>query len=144
MSDTVIVILVVAIVVLAGIATWALATMYRRQRLQERFGPEYERVVERTGSRREAERALAQRAERHDQLHITPLSPARRSQFSTRWRATQARFVDEPPAALGEADELVQQVMAERGYPVGDFDQQTEDLSVEHADVLDHYRRAHT
>jgi hypothetical protein len=33
--------------------------------------------------------------------------------------------------------------MAERGYPVGDVDRQMADLSVEHSDVLTHYREAH-
>jgi hypothetical protein len=33
--------------------------------------------------------------------------------------------------------------MADRGYPVGGFDQRAADLSVEHGDVLDHYRAAH-
>jgi hypothetical protein len=33
--------------------------------------------------------------------------------------------------------------MADRGYPVGGFEQREADLSVEHGAVLDHYRAAH-
>ncbi len=55
----------------------------------------------------------------------------------------QDRFGDEPDAAFEEADRLVADVMVERGYPVGDVDRQMADLSVEHSDVLSHYRTAH-
>jgi hypothetical protein len=33
--------------------------------------------------------------------------------------------------------------MRERGYPVENFDQRAADLSVDHPDVVDHYRAAH-
>lgn len=142
MSDTVVIVGVVAVVVLA-IAAWAVVTTRRRRSLQERFGREYQLAVRHKGGRREAEKALASRLERHDQLHIVPLDREHQRRFAREWDAAQARFVDEPPAALADADGLVQQVMAERGYPVGSFDQRAADLSVEHADVLDHYRAAH-
>lgn len=142
MSDTVVILIIAAVVVLAVVA-WAAARSARRRRLQGRFGPEYDRVLKRAGSRRKAERALAARAERVEQLQVRPLDRERRELFAREWEEAQARFVDEPPAALEYADHLVQEVMAERGYPLGDFDQQAADLSVEHADVLDHYRTAH-
>ena len=37
----------------------------------------------------------------------------------------QARFVDDPREAVTEADRLVGEVMAARGYPVGDFEQRS-------------------
>jgi hypothetical protein len=55
----------------------------------------------------------------------------------------QAQFVDDPAGAVSAADDLVQDVMAKRGYPVGDFDQRTADISVDHPDVVEHYRAAH-
>jgi hypothetical protein len=33
--------------------------------------------------------------------------------------------------------------MQERGYPVADFDQRADDLSVDHPDVVEDYRAAH-
>ena len=33
--------------------------------------------------------------------------------------------------------------MEARGYPVGDFEQRTADISVEHPQVVEHYRAAH-
>ena len=143
MSDSVVILIAVAAVVVIALVAWMATRRMRRQRLPDRFGPEYERVIDVTGNRRKAEKALEARAERHERLQIRPLDRDRRELFAREWSEAQARFVDEPPAALSSADHLVQQVMAERGYPTGDFDQREEDLSVEHADVLDHYRAAH-
>ena len=44
----------------------------------------------------------------------------------------QAKFVDEPRTAVARADTLIQAVMAERGYPVEDFEQRAADISVDH------------
>jgi hypothetical protein len=40
------------------------------------------------------------------------------------------------------ADLLVVEVMSARGYPVDDFDQQADDLSVSHPEVTQRYREA--
>ena len=53
-----------------------------------------------------------------------------------------ARFVENPDAAVGEADQLVTQVMAARGYPIEDFDRRADDLSVDHPVVVQNYRTA--
>jgi hypothetical protein len=144
MSTTawIILIAVLVLLVIAGIAWWAV-TQRRRKALRGQYGSEYDRTVEGAGSKRKAEQELAQRQERHAQLNLRPLEPAERSRFSEEWTNTQAEFVDDPKAALTKADTLVQQVMAARGYPTDNFDQRTADLSVEHSDVLDHYRSAH-
>ena len=115
----------------------------RRQELRHRFGDEYEIVLDEHGSKRRADQELTARQARHDQLDIRPLDPQLRLRYAEQWRAAQARFVDEPDAALEDADRLVEDVMVERGYPVGDRDRQMADLSVEHSDVLRHYRQAH-
>jgi hypothetical protein len=138
----IIIVAVVAVVLIRALAWWA-AALRRRHALQNRFGNEYEVVIEEQGTRREAERELAAGRDRHEQLNIRPLDPQLRQYYTERWRATQARFVDEPDAAFDEADRLIADVMVERGYPVGDVDRQMADLSVEHSDVLTHYRAAH-
>src|SRR5579884_187379 len=136
-------IIAVAIVVIGLIA---LLTAWRRQRtskLQGRFGPEYDRTVERHGSRRDAERDLQERAERRQELELRPLSPAARERYSTQWNAAQQRFVDDPAGAIAEADRLVAGVMQERGYPVGDdFERRAADLSVDHPHLVENYRGA--
>jgi hypothetical protein len=55
----------------------------------------------------------------------------------------QADFVDVPRASLARADALITRVMAERGYPMKDFDEQADLVSVDHPQVVEHYRRAH-
>ena len=54
----------------------------------------------------------------------------------------QARFVDDPSGALGDAHRLVQQVMGARGYPTDDFDRQADVISVDHPQLVADYRAA--
>jgi hypothetical protein len=131
---------VVAIVLLA---TWAAKRKQRTSRLQEGFGPEYDRTVEETGSRRRAESELTDREKRREELDIRPLAPGARDRFADRWRIVQERFVDDPDGALREAHELVVLVMRERGYPTDDFEQRAADVSVDHPHVVENYRAAH-
>lgn len=142
MSIALIVIIVLLVLLVVGGVVYAVMRR-RRETLQERFSGEYDRTVEETGSRRDAERELLARQKRHDQLDIKPLAPKQSAAYAARWEAAQTTFVDEPQAALVDADTLIQSVMSDRGYPTGNFDTQVEDLSVEHADVLQHYRAAH-
>jgi hypothetical protein len=134
-----------ALFVLVLLVLIALGAMRRRRStdLHQRFGPEYERTVETAGNKHKAEAELQGRQERVEALHLRPLAPDQREQFATRWRAAQARFVDEPAAATADADRLVIEVMQARGYPVGEFDQRVADLSVDHAEVVTNYRTAH-
>src|SRR5688572_9513437 len=136
---TVLVILIVVILLLVGAAVM----FSRRRALRQRFGPEYDRAVESADDRRAAERELRERERRHAELELRPLDPASRERYSTSWEEIQIRFVDAPEQAVGEADELVTRLIAERGYPTGDYDNQLAHLSVEHARTLDHYRQAH-
>jgi FtsZ-interacting cell division protein ZipA len=136
-----IVIAVVAVIVLLGVL-WGATRARRTRTLRDMFGREYERTVERTGSRRDAERELHERQKQHEQLEIRPLSPEARDQYVREWQATQSRFVDDPRAAVEEADALVQRVMQERGYPTKDFERRVAEISVVHPDLVEKYRTA--
>src|SRR5262245_52331037 len=131
----VIVVVVVLVAVLFG-------RRRRTQRLQQQFGPEYQRTVARAGDQRSAEADLTAREQRRQELDIVALEPAVRDRYLEAWRATQGRFVDDPATATGEADTLVAQVMRDRGYPVDDFDQRAADVSVDHPGVAENYRAA--
>ncbi|MDF3289823.1 MULTISPECIES: hypothetical protein [Streptomyces] len=131
---------VAAVIVIAALAT---SLVMRRRRLRERFGPEYERTVETTDSRRAAERDLSAREKRHDALDIKPLAPAARDRYSDNWVHVQEEFVDRPEDAVHDADRLVTSLMHDRGYPTEGYEQQLKDLSVEHGRTLEHYRAAH-
>ncbi|MEU0786944.1 hypothetical protein ABZ341_35930 [Streptomyces sp. NPDC006173] len=142
MSTTVIVIIAVVVVLLVcAVAAWVATS--RRRKLRERFGPEYERAVETKDGRRDAERELREREERHDALDLRPLSEAVRDRYTQDWTKVQETFVDRPEDAVHAADQLVSSLMSDRGYPTEGYEQQLKDLSVEHGRTLEHYRVAH-
>jgi hypothetical protein len=132
----------IAIAVIAVIV-WVIVSAMRRKRMQTRFGPEYDRAVSETGSRRRATSELTDREKRRRELTIVPLTTAARERYAEQWQTVQARFVDRPSEALREADTLVMTVMRERGYPVENFEQRSSDISVDHPHVVDNYRAAH-
>ena len=109
-------------------------------RLREQFGPEYKHAVRKYGDARKAEAELAEREKRVRKLEIRRLTQGEQSLYEEEWRKIQARFVDEPSKAVGEADGLIKEVMRTRGYPVGDFDQRAADVSVDHPNVVTNYR----
>jgi hypothetical protein len=135
--------LVVVIVVLLAVVGWLLYERRRTTELRSRFGPEYERTVKDTGDRRAAESELRQRKERVEALELRPLGGQDRQRYATEWRQVQSLFVDEPKAAVDDADDLIGRVMEARGYPVADFEQRVADISVDHGAVVQHYRAAH-
>lgn len=137
-----VVIAIVALVVI-GVLVWFAMNKQRSGQLREVFGPEYDRTVEESEDRKAAESELLERRKRVEEFDIRPLDPAERTRFASRWIAVQSRFVDDPKSALGEADELVTEVMSERGYPMDDFDQRAADVSVDHPRVVEDYRAAH-
>jgi hypothetical protein len=136
-----IVLIIVVLVIIAAIVFGVQAG--RRKKLQNTFGPEYDRVVADTGSRTEAEKELRERERRHAELELKPLSPEAQAKYSAAWEEVQIQFVDNPSEAVGTADELVTRLIADRGYPTGDYDDRLTNLSVEHANTLQHYRDAH-
>jgi hypothetical protein len=136
--------IILGIVVVAAIVAAALVMRSRsRAKLQERFGPEYEREVTARGSERDAARHLSDVADRRDQLDIRPLDRTARDRYTRRWEAVQSDFVDQPGGALDEADRLITDVMRDRGYPVEDFGERAELVAADHPQVVEHYRAAH-
>lgn len=142
MSTGIIVAIVVAVVVGAALAIGLMAAARRRRRLQQRFGPEYERLVGERDSKRKAESELVGRERRVRGLDIQPLTNSARAGYAEQWAAIQERFVDAPADTAAASQLLVAAVMIERGYPTEYQDQVLADLSVEHASTLDRYRAA--
>jgi hypothetical protein len=137
---------ILAIVVVAVVAILVVAAAMRgrrRARLQQRFGPEYDRTVEASGSRRAAERELRERAERRDEINLRDLDPQRRQVLRGEWVGVQAMFVDDPRGALDRAARLVHATMSERGYPANGDDEHIDLVSVDHPDLVPEFRRAH-
>jgi hypothetical protein len=143
MEDTTMLIIVLVAVVAVAIIAMLAFKAKRRKDLQSRFGPEYDRTVDRADNPREAERELKERAATRDRLELRDLTPAEQTSYRREWQELQAAFVDRPDSALADADELVSSVMRDRGYPVDDFEQQADLVSVDHPQVVEHYRAAH-
>lgn len=137
------VIVIIAVIIVAAIAAWYFMRQRRSQTLRSRFGPEYEHAVRQYGGQAQAEEALLARQRRRERLHIHSLSRADRDRFEGEWHDVQARFVDDPPGSIRDADRLVNEVMQSRGYPMADFDHRAEDISVDHPKVVRNYRAAH-
>jgi hypothetical protein len=133
---------VLAIVVVLVIVALAIPQL-RSRSLKQRFGPEYDRMVDEEGNRRSAEAELRGRMKRRDTLEISELEPAEREAYAEQWLQVQQRFIDEPEQTVAEADGLVQTVMRARGYPVDEFDERVEMMSVDHPQLVDNYRTAH-
>ena len=136
-------VVVIALIVIAAIA-FAISRKRRSTRLKERFGPEYDRVLQKEGDPRKAEGVLEFRQKRREKFHIRSLSASDKASFDIRWREVQARFVDDPPGAVTVAESLVTDVMQARGYPTGEFEQRAADLSVDYPVIVENYRAAHT
>lgn len=143
MQNQLVPVLLIALVIVIGVAIWLYTQKKKTEQLRGSFGPEYDRAVHESGDRRKAEAELAARKERVEALRIRSLEPRERDAFAERWRSAQAQFVDDPNGAIKEADRLVGEVMQARGYPVGDFEQRAADVSVDHPGMVEHYRAAH-
>ncbi|MFR0352325.1 hypothetical protein [Streptomyces sediminimaris] len=144
--------LIIALIVIAAAVVVVAAALTLRARgahggrdLKRRFGPEYDRTLARhDGDTTAAERELAERVERHGSLRERPLEPAQREQFAARWTAAQERFVDAPREAVTEADRLLAELAAVRGFPDGGrYEEQLAALSVHHAHHVHGYRHVH-
>jgi LPXTG-motif cell wall-anchored protein len=143
MEDVNLLIALGILVVLLVVAGLLLTRKRRSEHLHHRFGPEYDRTVERMGSREKAEADLLAREKRVSKLDLVPLAPQDAERFRMEWQALQGRFVDNPRSAVAEADILVRDLMMRRGYPMGDFESRAADISVDHPLVVEHYRAAH-
>ena len=144
MSELAWVLIAVLVLVVVGIVAWSVTRSRRSARLREHFGPEYERTVGELGEQRSAEAELVAREKNRKKLDIVELSPQARDEHAATWQKVQAEFVDAPSDAVGRAERLVTRVMRERGYPIDDFDQRASDISVDHPDIVENYRSAHS
>lgn len=138
------VIALLTLLLVAALILWFLYRQRRTKALRERFGEdEYDRTLDARGARSKAEAELIAREQRVRKLDIRPLGPTERERFTSVWHAARERFVDDPGAAVGDADQVLGQVMAARGFPVSDFDERYETLTVDHGEVARHYRAGH-
>src|SRR6201987_4603636 len=131
--------MVIAVIVVVAVVVVASAEM-RRAKLRRQFGPEYDRLVKKLGSKRKADAELTERERRVRALNIRDLSPEQQASYSGDWAAVQERFVDTPAEAVGAAHVLIGNVMRDRGYPVDDRTATMDALSVHNGRGMEGYR----
>jgi hypothetical protein len=135
------------LIIVAILIVIAVALVSRRRRsdqLRQRFGPEYDRTVSRQqGDMQRAEATLVEREKRVESFPLHELTPVDREAYAMEWAAVQRRFVDDPAAAVGSADRLINRAMTDRGYPMTHFEQRAADISVSYPSVVENYRAAH-
>ena len=134
MSAGAIVAIIVAVVVVLLVI--GALTAARRRKLQQRFGPEYDRGAGEMHSRRKADAGLAERERRVRGLDIRPLDQTARVKYADEWTAIQEQFVDQPEEAVAWAGILVTAVLKDRGYPAEGGTVATEDPRL----AMLHYR----
>ncbi|MER7520377.1 hypothetical protein [Streptomyces sp. NPDC126499] len=126
---------IVVALVAAGVLLRARAgTGSGTRSLKRRFGPEYDRALERHGGHTEsAHHDLRERLERYGGVRPLPLEHAVREHYAAQWTMLQERFVDAPRQAVADADELLARIAATRGFPEPDGrEEQLAALSVHH------------
>jgi len=133
---------VAGLILAGGIFLARRSNQKRAERLRTRFGAEYDRVVAEHGDRR-GKKLLEDRERRSLSVTVRPISAESRERFARAWRSVQSQFVDTPGKAVIDADRLLEELMSQRGFTVGDYEQQTSDLSVHHPSVVHNYRAAH-
>lgn len=144
-NNAIIPILVVAIVVIiALVVVWYASRRSHTEKLKKKYGSEYDYTLEKEGDARKAEEALEEREKRVQDLQIHPLDENSRDRYNAEWVEIQSRFVDDPKGVVDEANRLITEVMVARGFPVADFEQRAEDLSVFYPDFVPNYRHANT
>ena len=143
MTYIVTIIAVVLIVVIMGVILAPIfASRKRAERLQNKFGPEYDHTVQELGSKKKAQSELEERQKYVETLNIRELTHDERTGYLADWAVVQTKFVDEPGQAIVNADRLIMEVMQKRDYPVSDFEQRAADVSVSYPTLVSHYRAA--
>jgi len=133
---------VLAVVVVGVVLALVFTRTTRKEKLQDKFGPEYDHTVQALGSEKKAQTELKERQKYVDTLEIHSLTTVERERYLADWTAVQSKFVDLPGQAIIDADRLIMEVMQMRAYPVSDFEQRAADLSVSYPALVSNYRAA--
>src|SRR5215208_2725099 len=142
-NTTQLILVAVVFLIIGVLVAMAFTRVQRTKQLKERFGPEYDRAMNETGNKRQAEDELAARLAHVNALQIRPLTAEEVNRYALDWQGTQTEFVDEPLTALQKADHLIREVMKAKGYPVEDFEQRAADISVDYPELVTDYRGLH-
>ena len=136
-------VIVVIVAILVVVAVLLVTRRRKTEHLKQKFGSEYDRVVHQHGDPQRAETVLAEREKRVAHLQLRTLPAPERERYAQQWASVQREFVDDPKGAVNRADRLVTDVMNARGYPMSEFNQRADDISVNYPNAVGNYRAAH-
>ena len=105
----------IGVAVIVALVLWTARSTRRTQRLRSRFGPEYDRTLTQTESKRDAEADLVAREKRRENIDVRPLAAEARDRYAEEWKRVQAQFVDDPAAAVAEEGDDERQQPPEDG-----------------------------
>lgn len=145
-TTTLLVIIGVAAAVLVVALVVFLIVRRRRQRrlemAREEYGPEYQRLSEERGSEEQAEKELRERRGKVED-QVRPLPDESRERYDEEWRVqVEQTFINDPAAALDEADRVIERVLVERNFPVDSRREASESLGATYPGVAEDFREA--
>lgn len=143
MQETVWILAAIAPVLLIAAIAWKRRARRAASGIPEHYGPEYERVLQRLDALRLSEPEAEDHEEFVGKVLIRPLTQDETHCYLELWRLQQARFVEDPRAAVVDAEHLIEEVMRARGYPIGQFEQQAMDWPVSQFRVVSQYQNGH-
>lgn len=138
--DMIITVVIVAIAV--TVIAYAGRRADHRRQTRTSFGPEYARVKVEQGGARAADRELNRRIRIHHKLRLVPISADERDFYTTSWERVEGGFADDPVVTLSRAQRLIARLLAAKGYPAGEQEEQLALLSVQHGETLAGYCHA--
>lgn len=129
-----ILIAVAVLLVAFAIAAAVRSARHRRERqeLQQRYGAEYDRTVERHRNTRGAVADLKEREQQREELQLHDLNDADLTLVRKNLAIAQFRFVEDPTDALRQTEQIMTEVLRAKGYPVDDRDNAARLFSVDH------------
>jgi len=139
MSDILAVIVVLAVGIFLALAV---VQLRRRRQLLDSFSPDNAHALSDAEIRHDTEPEVSELAIGRGVIELVPFRAAAVARYRDQWDLIQKQFVDAPLVAVSHAHLLITAMMHERGYPIGDELDRTPVLSVDHAEVIDRYRRA--
>lgn len=131
------------VLMLLGIGAFIGRRRARALAISDRFGSEYDRAVLKFGSARVSRADHDDRGARAQTPKIRELGVTQREWFSAKWRTVESHFAKHPWTSVTEADDLVNELLQVRGYPLADSDQPDADVPGSFRRMMESYRAAH-
>jgi len=145
LMETPVWILLLILALLAGVLpTWLAMRRRRPTYFHRRFGYDHDLSLEDENTPPHVTEGVDAQNGRSNTFTIQPLTSTNKVYATSLWQSIQALFVDEPKVAIEEAEDLLMEVMRQRGFPSGDFEQLLADLTADYPWLLENYRALRT